>query len=100
MIERLRLIKTPAELELIRRSTEIIEASVADLYEQIEIGMSRVELMRLARSSLVGRGATGFSHITFSFGEANPEDRHRRATGTRNAGDVGSGRDIRRLLLG
>jgi Xaa-Pro aminopeptidase len=29
--------------------------------------------MRLARTAMIGRGATGVSHITFSFGGANPE---------------------------
>lgn len=69
----LRLIKTPAELELIRRSTAIIETTVGDLYGEIELGMSRLDIMRLARRRIVELGATGLSHLTFSFGQANPE---------------------------
>jgi Xaa-Pro dipeptidase len=69
----LRLIKTPAEMELIRQSTSIIESTVDGLYGEIELGMSRLDVMRLARRQMVELGATGFSHLTFSFGRANPE---------------------------
>ena len=73
VIDDMRLIKTPDEIELIRRSTEMIESCVSDLYEVLEIGMSRAELMRIARTMLIERGATGISHLTFTFGGSNPE---------------------------
>lgn len=73
LIEDMRLIKSPEELRLIRRSTEIIESCVADLHGAIEIGMSRADLMHIARSMLVARGASGISHLTFTFGGSNPE---------------------------
>jgi Xaa-Pro aminopeptidase len=73
LMDELRLVKTPAELALIRRSTEIIEAAVDALYDRIEIGMSRLDLMEEARLQLARRGATGISHLTFSFGKLNPE---------------------------
>ena len=73
LIEDMRLIKAPAELDLIRRSTEIIEAVVDELYEVLEIGMSRADLMRIARTKLVEHGAQGISHLTFTFGGSNPE---------------------------
>jgi Xaa-Pro aminopeptidase len=69
----LRLIKTPAEMDLIRQSTSIIESTVDRLYGEIELGMSRIDVMRIARRRMVELGATGFSHLTFSFGRANPE---------------------------
>jgi len=73
IIEDMRLIKSPAELELIRKSTAIIESCVNDLYEVLEVGMSRVDLMHTARTMLVERGASGVSHLTFTFGGSNPE---------------------------
>lgn len=73
LIEDMRLIKAPGELELIRRSTAIIESCVGDLYDLIEVGMSRADLMHRARSMLVERGASGISHLTFTFGGSNPE---------------------------
>jgi Xaa-Pro aminopeptidase len=69
----LRLIKSDQELELIKKSTEIIEATLAELYDSVQIGMSRLEIMQEAKSRLFKNGATGISHLTFSFGKANPE---------------------------
>jgi Xaa-Pro aminopeptidase len=73
VIEDMRLIKSPAELDLIRRSTAIIEDCVNDLYGVLEVGMSRADLMHAARSMLIERGASGISHLTFTFGGSNPE---------------------------
>jgi Xaa-Pro aminopeptidase len=69
----LRLIKSDAEIAALRRSTELIESTVAELYGLLEPGMSRLELMREARTRMFANGATGISHITFSFGRENPE---------------------------
>ena len=75
LIEDMRLIKSPAEIELIRRSTSIIEEVVGDLYGVLEVGMSRVDLMKMARTMLVERGASGISHLTFTFGAQIPRSR-------------------------
>ena len=73
VIDRLRLIKTDTELALIRKSTNIIEAAVAELYPMLDVGLTRNELMRRARVLLMEGGASGISHLTFSFGHTNPE---------------------------
>jgi Xaa-Pro aminopeptidase len=73
LVEDMRLIKSPQELELLRRSTAIIEDCVNDLYGVLEVGMSRADLMHRARTMLVKRGASGISHLTFTFGGSNPE---------------------------
>jgi Xaa-Pro dipeptidase len=73
IIDSLRLIKSAKEFELIRKSTEIIESTLTELYGSVRIGMSRLELMQEAKSKLFKNGATGISHLTFSFGKANPE---------------------------
>jgi Xaa-Pro aminopeptidase len=39
----------------------------------LEVGMSRADLMHRARTMLVKRGASGISHLTFTFGGSNPE---------------------------
>ena len=72
-VEDMRLIKAPAELDLIRRSTSIIETCVDELYGLLETGMSRAYLMHRARTMLIERGASGISHLTFTFGGSNPE---------------------------
>lgn len=69
----LRLIKSEAEIALIARSTEIIERTVGELLDLLEPGTSRVELMREAKVRLLRNGASGISHVTFSFATENPE---------------------------
>ena len=69
----LRLIKSPAEIALLRTSTEIIERTVGELYGVLRRDMSRVDLTREAKYRMIRNGATGISHITFSFAQANPE---------------------------
>lgn len=69
----LRLIKSTPEIELLKKSTQIIETTLSELYGSVHIGMSRLDLMREAKSRLFSNGATGISHFTFSFGKANPE---------------------------
>lgn len=69
----LRLIKSPAEIELLKKSTEIIETTVAELYNVLYLGMSRIDLTREAKYRMIKNGAMGISHITFSFAQANPE---------------------------
>lgn len=69
----LRVIKSDAEIAAIQRSTDVIEKTVAELYELLEPGMSRLALMDEARRRAIANRATGISHITFSFGQQNPE---------------------------
>jgi Xaa-Pro aminopeptidase len=73
VLTELRLIKSDAEVALIVRSTEIIERTVAELLDLLEPGMSRIELMREAKELLFHHGASGISHVTFSFATENPE---------------------------
>lgn len=73
VLARLRLIKSEAEIALLKKSTEIIESTVAELYGLLYRGMGRLELTREAKSRLIKNGANGVSHITFSFAQANPE---------------------------
>jgi Xaa-Pro aminopeptidase len=72
-ISTLRLIKSAEEIELLTESLHIAEATVRDLYEHLRPGVSRLELMGLARELLLSHGADGVGHITFTLGETNPE---------------------------
>jgi Xaa-Pro dipeptidase len=69
----LRLVKSAREVELLRRSTAIIETVAAELFPLLREGMSRSEIMLEARTRLFQHGANGISHLTFSFGDSNPE---------------------------
>jgi Xaa-Pro dipeptidase len=73
VINRLRLIKSPAEIALLERSIQIVEQSVQELYETLHIGMSRLDLTQAAKERMARNGAGGMSHVTFSFASANPE---------------------------
>lgn len=73
LIHQLRLVKSSAEIERIRKSTQIVDQTVLDLAKQLRIGMSRLELIRLAKAGMLRNGADGIDHVTVAFGAANPE---------------------------
>jgi Xaa-Pro aminopeptidase len=73
LLDEVRLIKSPAEIECLRKSVEIIETTCAELFGLLYVGMGRNELTREAKYRLIRNGAEGVSHLTFSFAQANPE---------------------------
>ncbi|MGH9327916.1 MAG: M24 family metallopeptidase [Terriglobia bacterium] len=73
LMEGLRLIKSSEEIARLRKSTELMEAACRELFGLLRVGMGRSELCREAKSRLIQKGATGISHITLSFTQANPE---------------------------
>ncbi|MGD0877986.1 MAG: Xaa-Pro peptidase family protein [Anaerolineales bacterium] len=73
LLLQLRLIKSPAEVELIRKSTAIIDRTLMELAQNLRLGMGRLELIREAKSRMIQNGADGVDHVTVAFGTANPE---------------------------
>lgn len=73
IIHQLRLIKSPAEIERIRRSTQIVDQTVIKLAHHLRLGMSRLELIQEAKWGMIKNGAQGIDHVTVAFGGANPE---------------------------
>ena len=69
----LRLIKSEAEVECLKKSLAIIEQTCGELYGTLYLGMGRNELTREAKTRLMRNGCDGISHLTFSFAQANPE---------------------------
>jgi Xaa-Pro aminopeptidase len=69
----LRLVKSAAEVELIRKSTEIIDRTVMELAQNLRLGMTRLELIQEAKVRMIQNGADGVDHVTVAFGTANPE---------------------------
>ena len=69
----LRLVKSAAEVELIRKSTEIIDRTVMELAGNLRLGMTRLELIQEAKVRMIQNGADGVDHVTVAFGAANPE---------------------------
>jgi Xaa-Pro aminopeptidase len=73
LLLRLRLIKSPAEVDRIRKSTQIIDKTVMELAQSLRLGMGRLELTQEAKYRMIRNGAEGVDHITMAFGTANPE---------------------------
>ena len=73
ILNQLRLIKSPAEIECIRKSTQIVDQTVLDLAGNLRLGMSRLELIQEAKYRMIQNGADGVDHVTVAFGSANPE---------------------------
>ncbi len=69
----LRMIKSLAEIELIRQSTKIIDVTLMELAQNLRIGMGRLELIREAKQRMTRNGSDGVDHVTVAFGMANPE---------------------------
>jgi Xaa-Pro aminopeptidase len=73
ILNNLRLVKSPAEVERIRRSTAIIDQTVMELADILRPGMGRLELIQEAKYRMLKNGAHGVDHVTMAFGSANPE---------------------------
>lgn len=73
LIHQLRLIKSAAEIERIRKSTQIVDRTVMELAQNLRLGMSRLELIQEAKYRMIKNGAHGVDHVTVAFGPANPE---------------------------
>ena len=73
ILQELRLIKSPLEIEFLKKSTAIVEQTVSELIEEIHLGMSRSDLIYEAKYRMLKNGATGIGHVTISFGDSNPE---------------------------
>ncbi len=73
ILHQLRLIKSAAEIERIRRSTHIVDQTVIELAQNLQLGMSRLELIQEAKYRMIKNGAQGIDHVTVAFGSANPE---------------------------
>ena len=73
LLHQLRLIKSPAEIEHIRRSTHIIDTTTLELAHSLHLGMSRLDLIQEAKWRMIKNGAQGVDHVTVAFGAANPE---------------------------
>lgn len=70
---RLRLVKSEKELERLRTSTRIVEATASELAGELHVGLSRIALAQRARQVMMQNGATAVDHLTIAFGPSNPE---------------------------
>jgi len=73
ILHRLRLVKSPEEIDRIRRSTQIVDRTVVELTQNLRLGMTRLELIHEAKYRMMKNGGDGVDHVTVAFGAANPE---------------------------
>jgi Xaa-Pro aminopeptidase len=73
VVDTLRAVKSSKEIEAVRKSTAIAEATANELMDLIKPGISRPWLIRETKTRLIKNGADGASHVTVSFGGSNPE---------------------------
>ena len=70
--ERLRIIKSPEEIELIRRAIAATEASIAATFTQLAVGMTERDVAALLSREMASRGSPGGGLVQFGPSSALP----------------------------
>jgi Xaa-Pro dipeptidase len=70
--ERLRVIKQPEELALIRRAIAATEAAIAATFAQLQVGMTEREVAQLLSREMAGRSSPGGGLVQFGPASALP----------------------------
>ncbi len=73
VLRALRRRKSVREVELLQRSVKVAEGALERVIASLRTGGSRLDAIRLAKSSVLELGGDGVGHVTMSFGQANPE---------------------------
>jgi len=69
----MRLTKSEEEIRRIKRSTEISEKAITNMIEASNEGITDIELLQIARRTIVNEGAEGWDHLTMNLGSSDPE---------------------------
>ena len=70
--ERLRIVKSPEEIALIRQAIGVTEAAIAATFSQLAVGMSERDVATLLSREMVARGAPGGGLVQFGPSSALP----------------------------
>jgi len=70
--ERLRIIKSPEEIALIRQAIAATEASIAATFSQLAVGMTERDVSALLSREMAGRGSPGGGLVQFGPSSALP----------------------------
>jgi Xaa-Pro aminopeptidase len=73
MFLEMRLIKSEEEINRIKDSTQIAEKAILNCIESLKEGITDIELLKIARRSIVNEGAEGWDHLTMNIGDSDPE---------------------------
>ncbi|MFX1409681.1 MAG: M24 family metallopeptidase [Promethearchaeota archaeon] len=69
----MRLIKSEEEIKRIKKSTLIAEKAILNCIESVKEGITDIQLLQIARSTIVTEGAEGWDHLTMNIGRSDPE---------------------------
>ena len=72
LTERLRIIKSPEEIALIRQAIAVTEASIAATFSQLAVGMTERDVATLLSREMASRGAPGGGLVQFGPSSALP----------------------------
>ena len=67
------LIKSEEEIRRIRESTKIAEKAIEAMIDAVAEGVSDMDFIKIAKSTVIEEGAAGFDHVTLSIGLSDPE---------------------------
>jgi len=69
----LRLIKTSEEIYRIKKSTKIAEKTILAMFDNLKENITDIDLLKVAKTTMIKEGASGWDHITMSLGASDPE---------------------------
>jgi len=69
----LRLIKSSEEIDRIKKSTQIAEKTILAMFDELKEDITDIDLLKVAKTTMIQEGASGWDHITMSLGASDPE---------------------------
>jgi Xaa-Pro dipeptidase len=69
----MRLSKSEEEISRIRESTRIAEKTIQVLIENVAEGVSDLDFLKIAKTTVIEEGAVGVDHVTLAIGNSDPE---------------------------
>jgi Xaa-Pro dipeptidase len=67
------MIKSEEEIKRIKESTKIAEKAIRTMIGAVAEGVSDLDFIKIAKSTVIQEGAAGFDHVTLSIGQSDPE---------------------------
>ena len=68
-----RLIKNSEEIDRIKKSTHIAEKTILAMFDELKEGITDIDLLKVAKTTMIKEGASGWDHVTMSLGASDPE---------------------------
>ena len=69
----LRLIKNAEEIDRIKKSTRIAEKTILAMFDELKEGITDFDMLKVAKTTMIKEGASGWDHVTMSLGASDPE---------------------------